>query len=176
MRSIATTTFFFVGLWPTPVRAQVPLQSCAGVEVRSISVAYEPAQETPLDGGPEVPAQPARPAAAGDTTIVARGPVLGSMDSPEVSTLVSCTSTGFSLTAAISRSADYKGSALQNQLWRPRISMAISFRNPEIAFQMVWKMRLTTGAEVDRARTPPYSELKYPIILESKLRSEANAK
>jgi len=96
-------------------------------------------------------------------TVIAVGPVLGSMDSHEIETRLECTTNGFALTATITRSADYSGSALKNLLWRPRIELAVVLKKPNVIVEVTWKICLTTGADLNHAQTPPYSEQKYPI-------------
>lgn len=126
-----------------------------------IDISAEPEREVLLDATPEkpaieiVPAPPSSttPGAAKKTvTVIALGPVLGSMDSPKVETSLACTAKGIVLTATITRSADYHGAVLKNVLWRPKIEIVVVFRQPEIIFATTWRMRLTTGAEVDHAQ------------------------
>jgi len=102
--------------------------------------------------------------------VIAHGPVLGSMDSQKVETDLLCTAKGLLLTATITRSADYNGSALKNAAWRPQINITIVLHQAEPIFQATWKMRLTTGAEVSRAETPLYADQRYPITVTKTIR------
>jgi hypothetical protein len=102
--------------------------------------------------------------------IKALGPVLGSMDSPEIVTKLRCTERGLALTATITRSADFHGAALQNQNWRPMIAIALMPRQPNITFETIWRMRLTTGAELTHAQTPPHRDQKYPMRIMQTIR------
>jgi hypothetical protein len=92
------------------------------------------------------------------------------MDSPEIETELRCTERGLALTATITRSADFHGAALQNQNWRPMIAIALKPRRPNITFETVWRMRLTTGAELTHAQTPPHREQKYPMRIMKTIR------
>jgi hypothetical protein len=144
---------------------------CVGAEVRSIKglpelvigVLHDPTPAK-IEAIP-VEASETTPSASGKAvTVIALGPVLGSMDSPEIKTDLACTAKGLVLTAIITRSANYNGGVRQNQNWRPRIEMALYLRQPEVLFKAIWKMRLTTGVELDHAQTPPsYPDQQYPI-------------
>jgi len=106
----------------------------------------------------------------GAATIVAVGPVLGLMDSREIATDVSCSDDGVVLTATLTRSAEYTDSLKKNVLWRPRLSVRID-RKRRVVIRTVWRMRLTTGAEVTRSRMSPYPEQRYPMIVTRILRA-----
>jgi hypothetical protein len=155
------------GLLGTPTDAQV--KTCAAAEVRSISFSVETGKDWPLSDTASIaviPQTPVSPAASERMLAVrAYGPVFGSMDSPQLGTEFACTKRGVILTATIIRSANYHGAVRQNQLWSPIISIALVPRQFEVMFDVVWKMRLTDGQFVDRARTPPYPEQKYPVIV-----------
>jgi hypothetical protein len=174
--SIAVAIFFSVGLLAIPANAQEIIKTCVGVEVRSIGVSYERALNTPLDAKPATIETGPPGAATKEITIVIRGPVLGAMDSPQVKTELSCTTTGFDLVATISRSEHYNGTVARNRLWRPQVSMVVILDASEIIFHAIWKMRSTSGREMDLARTSPYPEEKYPITVTKTLRSVAGQK
>ncbi|HYA42117.1 MAG TPA: hypothetical protein VEF34_12485 [Syntrophobacteraceae bacterium] len=158
-----------LSLFVAPVKAHDIIESCIGGEVRLIDVSAEPLPMSPAGVKPETIEIIAKAEA---TKLIARGPVLGSMDSPEIKTDLSCTAKGFVLTATITRSADYHGAVLQNENWWPRITIAVVPRQCEIVFQTIWKMRLTDGSEVDHAKTPPlYLDRKYPITVTKKIYS-----
>jgi len=149
----------------------------AEAKVRSIKVSLELERDVLLDTTPErieiAPPQASEttPGAAGKAvTVIALGPVLGSMDSPDVKTDVACTRKGIRLTATVTRSADYHGGVRQNVLWRPKIEVVVVLRQPEVSFEAIWRMRLTTGAELDHAQTPPYPDRKYPITVTAMVR------
>lgn len=149
--------------------AQEIVKSCAGVEVRSLRVSAEVATKVLLDGKAKV-TEAAPDKAAKAVTLIAYGPVLGSMDSPNVEAELACTTKGFVLTAIITRSANYNGAVLQNVNWRPTVSLAVALLRPEVVVQTIWRMRLTTGSEVDHAQTPPYAGQKYPIRITKTIR------
>src|ERR1022692_503891 len=44
-------------------------------------------------------------------------------------------------------------------------------RASEVALAAIWKMHSTTGEEIHRAQTPPYSEREYPIVVTTTLRA-----
>jgi hypothetical protein len=165
-----------LGLLATPANAQRVIKTCAGVEVRSIDISAEVVRRVPVRAAPaEIEVLPA-PAAAGKAlTLIARGPTLGSMDSPNVETDLACTAAGFVLTATIARSANYHGAAAQNVNWYPRITIAVAILQPAVVFQATWRMRLTTGTEVHHAQTPPYpADQEYPIIVTKTVHSASD--
>jgi hypothetical protein len=143
---------------------------CPGVEVSSL---HKTAQKP--DPKPTEPAEllvfagqaPTSSSVAMEQTlsVIALGPVLGSMDSTDVSSDLECTARGVRLTATITRSAHYTGSALKNILWRPKLALAVILRKNEVIFESVWVMRLSTGAKLDHAQTPSQPDLKYPITV-----------
>ena len=179
LRSSALAIACWLCLSATGVSAGAPIKTCFGLEVRSIGVSAESERQVLLETareGPElVPTLIAvhMPGAAENAaTIIAVGPVLGSMDSREVKTDLACTPEGVAVTATITRSADFHGSVLKNVIWRPRIEVAIIRRQPEVIFRGTWKMRLTTGTELYHAQTPPYSDQRYPLTLTKSIQAE----
>ena len=160
----------------TPRNTQGTVVTCGGAEARLIQASAQPERQGAPDSTPErietVPEPTSStPSGANEkaATVIVIGPVLGSMDASDVKTDLSCTPQGIALTATITRSADYNGSTLANVLWRPRIELSVVFHSSPLVFEAIWKMRLTTGAEVDHARTPPYPEKSYPITLSTTL-------
>jgi hypothetical protein len=152
--------------------AQENTTTCGGAEVRSIVVSADVQRTVSRDARPAnieiVPAQASAAmlgVAEKAITVIAYGPVLGSMDSRKLKTDLVCTANGFVLTATITRSANFNGAALQNVNWYPRITIAVVLHEPEVVFQTTWRMRLTTSAELDHAQTPPYPDQRYPITL-----------
>src|SRR5207248_2247885 len=137
-------------------------KTCATAEIRSISLSMDTGKDWPLSTTASIRVMPQTPESRGATermlSITVHGPVLGSMDSPQVETAFSCTKHGFVLTATVTRSANYHGAVRQNQLWSPIISIAVAPRRSEVMFHSVWQMRLSDGQFVSRARTPPYPE------------------
>ncbi len=180
IRSVAGLTVVSIvcslGLSVTYANAQEIMKTCAGMEARLINISAEFVKKVLLDTRPEIaiiptPPSSTTPGAAGKAvTVIALGPVLGSMDSPTVETDLACTAKGVVLTATITRSADYHGAAAKNVLWRPKIEIAVVLRQPEGIFEATWRMRLTTGAEMDHARTPSYPDQKYPITVTTTVR------
>jgi hypothetical protein len=104
--------------------------------------------------------------------LVALGPVLGSMDSSKILTEIDCSIYGVHLTAFVTRSADFNGAVHKNIIWRPAIEISLRLREPEIVVETTWRMRLTSGLEVDRAQTPGYRAQSYPITAMQTLRNE----
>jgi len=145
--------------------AKNSINACAGVEVISIGVSTDVSRGGALlDASPTITVGPGGGGGKA-ITIIAAGPVLGSMDSAKVKTDLVCTAKGLALTATITRSADYEGAVLANVHWRPRVTIAVVLRQAEVILQTTWRMRLTTGNELDHARTPPYADQKYPITV-----------
>lgn len=105
----------------------------------------------------------------GQVNIAALGPVLGSMDSRVVRMHSVCTKRGVLLTVTLVRSAHYHGAALQNVIWRPRITMVARLRVPAVSFGITWRMRLTSGKEVRSSQTPTYPVQDYPVTVEKEI-------
>ncbi|MBV8818396.1 MAG: hypothetical protein JO022_08580 [Acidobacteriaceae bacterium] len=128
-------------------------QSAVVAPVYDIAALESPAPRVDLPAHP----QPAH------IVVAAWGPNLGSMDSPDVQITITCMDTGVAVTGVITRSAAYTGAAAKNVLWRPRITLDLNLTQQRATLVSIWKMRLTTGVDLDHARTPPYPELKYPF-------------
>jgi len=153
-------------------RAQAPAKTCDSVEVRSIKVSPSLARDIPRNAQQET-VQSAYPGRMTEViTAVARGPVLGCMDSENVQTDLTCSDDDLVLTATISRSANHNRAVPQNALWLPTIMFVIVPHRPEILFQTIWKMHRTDGTTVDHAGTPPYPDQKYPITRTKILRGK----
>jgi hypothetical protein len=166
-----------------PAANAEPLKRCDGAEVHSIDVSVDLEVKVSLDaaqGAIEIlPAQvsePGRSAANKTVTVIALGPVLGSMDAHEVKTDLACTPKGIVLTASLTRSANYNRTTAKNILRNPRISIEVVLLKPEVVLETVWRMQLTTGVEVDHARTPPFPEQKYPIRVTRIVRDPSSEK
>jgi len=139
--------------------------------VQSVSVGADeqPAVLGEVRSGIPPPARVELRRGEGGPTLIAIGPVLGSMDSRDVATDVA-TDVAYSggrltLTATITRSADYQGGVHKNVLWRPRISVLLAPQRARLTFRVVWRMRLTTGTEVAHTRMPPYPPQTYPLVV-----------
>ncbi len=149
---------------PTPASAGA-VKTCPTVEVRSMESSFERAPHFSRD----IP-QPT------DITgkliaVVSHGPVLGSMDSPKLEVKFTCTPKGINATATVSRSENYVGAALQNVLWRPRLTIHLSPTAKESVLDVVWRMRLSNGKQLEKSETPPYQTEQYPASTITVLRS-----
>jgi hypothetical protein len=138
------------------------VKTCVGAEVLSIKESPESRYSDDQTKTIEVTASESTEKAV---TIVARGPVLGSMDWSVVETNLACTQHGILLTANITRSAGFTGSTLKNTPWIPRINVVVMLRQPDMLFEVRWRMRLTTGEELTPAQPPAYPEQIYPITM-----------
>jgi len=157
-------------LLATPASAEEIIKTCALVEVRSVHVSAEGANPKDATSAKiDVSRAQLQATLAGEiktvVTVVALGPVLGSMDSTDVRTDLACTAKGIRLTATITRSAHYNGAALKNVLWRPEVTLAVSLNKDEVIFESVWAMRLSTGVNLDHAQTPSQPDQTYPITV-----------
>jgi hypothetical protein len=159
--------------------AQQAVKTCPSVEVLTFNASAQlELPEHPVSPSARGEIAPAlisteRPTAPGASVkVIAIGPILGAMDSTEVKADIACTPEGIVLTATITRSADYHGSVLANVNWRPRVEIELILRKPEVVVQSTWRMRLTTGKELDHAATPPLTRINYPIIVTKLIRSQ----
>jgi len=149
---------------------QGPAASCP--DVQSIRVSAEPESDVLDDHDPESADLTVVQAGASTNAIasaVAVGPVLGSMDLRNVETARACDANGVRITATTTRSAAYEGAVQKNVLWRPRLEIVFAPHSAVTVLTTIWKMRLTTGAEVSRARTPPYPEQNYPVTVTARI-------
>src|SRR5579863_861416 len=162
--TIAIAIVCSLGLSATPAKAQETPKTCAGVEVRTVHVSIELDRGDSFlpDPSPKIAEVPGK-----IETLTAIGPPLGSMDSSQLQTALACTQKGIALTATITRSANFQGAVLQNVVWRPRIQIEVGLHQAEVIVATTWRMRLTTGAEVNQAETPaaPYPDQQYPITV-----------
>jgi hypothetical protein len=140
----------------SPANAQQILKRCAGVDVRSVhsEAEFNLDPKTPLD--PRLTIETASPEAAGQVvTVIARGPVLGSLDRPR-KTESSCTANGLLLTTIIIRSAK-SSSGTKSQgtfFYRSKIEVEM-LPHCEIVVQIIWRMQLDTGPELHHAQISP---------------------
>jgi len=146
---------------------------CPGIEVQSMTVSATSRIDDVSGSGPEI--KIARSAKSNENgrgqaaTIIALGPILGSMDSRDLKTDLDCTAKGIGVTVDITRSANYNGAAAKNVLWRPTVELVIVL-DPTVIISATWTMHLTSGAPVARAQTPPYSEQRYPVTVTAAVR------
>ena len=153
------------------VNAQGRVKTCVGVDVRSVTETFQIMRSMGMDPKPDT-INVVSNGPEGKVTVVAFGPLLGPMDdSTDVKTDLACTQNGLELTAMITRSANFHGAIAQNVIWVPRITIVLALRQPEIAVQAIWRMRLTTGAEQTHAQTPPFPDRAYPITVTETVRS-----
>ena len=147
---------------------------CPSIEVRSILNAVDSsdlktsAPEIRVEAGVGSAAPPPN-SNVKLLSVIALGPILGSMDSNEVKTELTCTAKGVALTATITRSAGFKGSVLKNVLWRPKITLVVVSRETGTLFEAIWVMQLSTGIKLKHAQTPSQPDLRYPIRLRKDL-------
>jgi hypothetical protein len=144
----------------TPAATTAAARDCPAVDVQDLRTSVVPDPLARADTMPER-IEPVAGSTPPAVMLLATGPMLGSMDSREVATSVECATDGATVTATLTRSADYAGGVKKNVLWRPTLSMKVLPRAAAM-LRVTWRMRLTTGAEQERAQTPPYPELRYP--------------
>lgn len=167
----------------TPSGASADLQDlpkvCAGIEVQSLNLSEEIEREVLLEPAPERPTIKIVPAPSSSTALgaarqmvraIAIGPVLDLVDSHKVETDLACTATGVRLTATITRFEEYY-EINKSIRWRPKIELEVVPLQPAVKFETTWRIRLTTGVELDHAQTPPYPDQKYPITVSKTLSS-----
>lgn len=165
----ATLVLLLVIYFVSAVNAQE--LKCSGADVRSIQVAPELIRTTTLDDKPDIIEAGSAGAAGDELIVVVIGPISGPMDSFKIDTRLLCDAAAVRLTATIVRSEHFNGSVARNQIWRPTIKLVVVPHRAEVKFQAIWNRRLTNGAELEHAATPPYAERKFPIVLTKTLRA-----
>jgi len=170
-RGLALVCFLAVAV---PFSSAQVVKVCPSLKVRSVKVSPQLLKDLPRNAQQATIETEASARETKEITVVAKGPVLGSMDSEKLSTDLACSNDGLVFTATITRSANYHGAVAQNVLWFPRITIVVGPLQREIALQTVWNMRLTNGRMLDHARTPPYPEQKYPITVTKTLHWRQN--
>jgi hypothetical protein len=91
------------------------------------------------------------------------GPILGSMDSRDISLSTRCAADGIYIRAATIRSVNYRGVALKNVLWRPLMSYQIVIHKHPIAISGEWQMFLSDGTPVHDIVSPGLGHQALPI-------------
>jgi hypothetical protein len=81
--------------------------------------------------------------------ITVTGPMLGSMDNPEVRGTVSCGPSGIILTGTITRSAAYNGSVLQNIAWHPKAQFTVISNGRGVNIVARWLLVSGNGHELN---------------------------
>lgn len=153
------------------------IKNCPGVEVHWVSLgAAAPPYETNFPAKiatGKVGASSPDGVLSDMQEVVITGPVLGDMDSKKINVELSCkTASKLIVTATLARAATYdEGSYMHTIFWRPKIELWLTLRQPEIALEGRWDMRLTNGATVDRASTYNLPEQAYPVIVGVTLRA-----
>ena len=169
---------FCLGLAGACANEQQLMMTCSSAKVQLTNISEESDREVILEAAEKPalvivsPPPSSTPPNTPEKTValIAFGPVLGSMDSRKLETNFTCTTNGVALTTTIIRSADYHGAVQKNVLWRPKLQITIVPRGSEVIFEAIWKMRLTTGAELNHTRMPPYPEQNYPITVTTTVR------
>ena len=150
-----------------------PVKNCTGLEVKSIDLAkLRETKPKPEKAKILLPQESTTTDSINKTlNVVAIGPVLGSMDSSEFRTDLDCTPQGFILTTTIIRSANFNGAVRQNINWHPRIETTVELLEPKIVVETKWIMVSSTGALINNAKTPPFTEnQQYPIIVKETIK------
>lgn len=133
--------------------------SCAQGDARVLEVAREYSVETAAASEIQV----FQDAPDGARMVIVRGPVLGSMDMPDIKTELACSALGIVFTETVLRSADFHGAAAKNVLWRPIIRIAVVLRAATMMLEIRWNMYLTNGKEVDKDHSRAGE--RYPVIV-----------
>jgi hypothetical protein len=142
--------------------------------VQSIRVSQEFEGDVLRDRAPKTAQLSIVPAGVGPhgtVTVIAVGPVLGSMDAENVETTRTCDANGVVVTATTTR---YDGGVQKNVLWRPRLEIVLVSRPAGTVLTTTWKMQLPSGAEVTRTDKPPYPEVPYPVTVTTRIRGGVN--
>lgn len=161
--SIVCSTVFMT----MPVFAEEPIRSCPGLDVRSINISREGANNEATDAPPKtISVASITPSSI---MVIAVGPVLSYVDSQDVSTHLSCVAGALVLNVTITRSASYYGAIQKNRPWRPIARLTIVLHQPEIKFKVVWALRPSVG------EAPPYAHHAYPMTVEATIRSSRSA-
>lgn len=113
------------------------------------------------DANPEI--QISKEGAGGKRTVVVTGPVLGSMDAPDIEADLSCDASGIVLTETIVRAAEYTGAAAKNVPWQPSTRISVLLKASSASLKVIWRIRLSNGKPLDPARVLPRE--RFPLVL-----------
>jgi hypothetical protein len=94
--------------------------------------------------------------------VIVIGPILGSMDSKDIKTDLTCNLGEILLTAVLTRSAEYSGAAGKNLLWRPVIELRL--QHPPVKLRVKWLMYLTNGLEVQKDKNVPSQTFPLELV------------
>lgn len=115
---------FLIFLVGVAENARAVVKSCPIIEVPSVKESAQIVRDEPL--ATRQAANETHAGSENEIAVVARGQILGSMDSRKPTTGLTCTNDGLAVTATITRSANYRGAVRQNVLWVPTLSMVIT--------------------------------------------------
>ncbi len=176
--SIAIGILICLSLSADSIFAMEKRKTCSGVDVKSIDISNI-LGETAFKSAKLVDITITSVVTANSISVGKRveiiGPLLGSMDSNKIETTMTCEPQGLTLTAYVTRSANYNGSVLKNVPWRPKISLEVYLKQPKVLFKSVWRLRLDNGVEIGRSNLPPYADYvvtpakEYPIVITKSL-------
>jgi hypothetical protein len=143
-----------------------PIKVCSAVSLLTLGSSADTNSALFDEGTAEIKTSPGE---SGTLTVVALGPILGSMDSHDLKPRVDCSASGLTITIDVTRSAHYDGAAAKNVLWRPRVELRVASPHDRASLEVRWTMRLSTGVELKHARTPPYREQTFPLSVKKEL-------
>jgi hypothetical protein len=156
-------------MFASPVAAAEEIKTaCHGLEARVINAsgmrsgdeANLPAdiKVTSVDAPGRITAVPSK-----TLRVLLFGPVLGSMDSNDFPTGLTCTDSGIIITMTIEHWGD---AATKNILWRPRVELELILHQTKVVLEGKWVMRSRTGALVAKASGWGGPEEKFPLTIE----------
>lgn len=142
------------------VIARDPAIACPSAMAKVVSVSQE------FGGAPD--AQPAIAVLNGsndDTrTVLIRGPVFGSMDSPDTHAGLACDVSGIALSQTVVRSGQFHGAAAKNIPWRPLVKLIVRLKAASTELTARWNVRLSDGKRFNAAHAARVGE-RYPVAV-----------
>jgi hypothetical protein len=153
--------------------AQPGLIRCASADLGQPRMTAHEIQEAGADPGPTLEELHGRDTEVDGgvaVTILAKGPILGSMNSREIETHRECRPDGIRLTATIVFSEGYRDAAAKNVLWRPRLELPLRLRRPALEVEVVWQARVATHPGTDQPVAAPSAVSAYPMFIRKTIR------
>jgi hypothetical protein len=136
---------------------QPSTKGCAVADVRSVKVTSDIETKAPAGAPPaEMISVPPKEPTTSMMTVVALGPVLSPAESMDIKSEFRCNPSGVELVATI-KHTDYPAESLGTVTypWRPKVTLVLSVRQPQVRVQVTWKLLSPAGKELTHLPSNP---------------------